>query len=54
MINILRGIGYWKAKPGEEKKPNDPNFVPLSGWTGENLIEKGTLMKWWKGGCLKD
>jgi len=53
MTNILRGIGYVKSKPGEERKPMDPHFLPLSGWTGENLIEKTELMKWWKGDCLK-
>lgn len=27
-------------------------FVPLSGWTGDNLIEKTTNMPWYKGPCL--
>jgi len=27
-------------------------FVPLSGWTGDNLIEKSSNMKWYKGDTL--
>merc|ERR1711998_469148 len=28
-------------------------FLPLSGWMGDNLIEKSTNMAWWKGADVK-
>jgi len=28
------------------------NFVPISGWTGDNLVEKSTKMDWYKGPTL--
>jgi elongation factor 1-alpha len=29
-------------------------FVPISGWTGDNMIEKSDKMTWYKGQCLLD
>jgi len=28
------------------------HFVPVSGWTGDNMMEKSPLMPWYKGPCL--
>jgi len=28
------------------------HFVPISGWTGDNMMEKSPLMPWYKGPCL--
>lgn len=28
-------------------------FLPISGWHGDNLIEKSTNMGWWKGQKVK-
>jgi len=42
-IDFLKKIGYQG-----DKIP----FVPLSGWTGENLIEKTDSLKWWNGPTL--
>ena len=33
-------------------KPEKIHFVPLSGWMGDNLIEKSTKMPWYKGPTL--
>jgi len=41
--NFIKKIGY-----NPEKVP----FVPLSGWTGDNLMEKCDKMPWWKGPTL--
>lgn len=43
--NFLKKTGF---------KPDAIQFVPFSGWTGENLIEKSTNPKlsWYKGPCL--
>jgi len=43
LSNILKKVGY-KVK----KIP----FIPISGWAGDNMIEKSTNMKWWKGDTL--
>eukprot|EP01090_Pellita_catalonica_P012854 TRINITY_DN289_c0_g1_i1.p1 TRINITY_DN289_c0_g1~~TRINITY_DN289_c0_g1_i1.p1 ORF type:complete len:439 (+),score=124.29 TRINITY_DN289_c0_g1_i1:88-1404(+) len=40
---MLKKIGY--------NVKNVP-FVPVSGWTGENITEKTQKMPWWKGGTL--
>ena len=40
----LKGIGY---------KPEMVTYVPVSGWTGENLMERATgVMPWYKGPCM--
>jgi elongation factor 1-alpha len=41
--NYLKKIGY---------KPETIPFVPISGWLGDNMIEKSANMPWWKGGTL--
>lgn len=41
--SFLRRIGY-----NPEKIP----FVPISGWVGDNMIEKSENMPWWKGPTL--
>jgi len=32
-------------------KPGSP-FIPISGWTGDNMLEKSDKMPWYKGKCL--
>jgi len=41
--NFLKKIGY-----NPEKVP----FVPISGWNGDNMLEKSPNMPWWKGSTL--
>jgi elongation factor 1-alpha len=41
--NFLKAAGY---------KPENIPFVPVSGWTGENLTDKTDKMPWYKGECL--
>jgi len=41
--NYLKKIGY---------KPMKIPFVPISGWEGDNMIEKSTKMPWYKGPYL--
>jgi len=41
--NFLKKIGY-----NPEKIP----FVPISGWLGDNMLEKSSNMPWWKGPTL--
>jgi len=33
-------------------KPAKMNFIPISGFMGDNMIEKSTNMPWYKGPCL--
>jgi elongation factor 1-alpha len=33
-------------------KPQNIPFVPISGWMGDNMIERSTNMPWYKGGTL--
>lgn len=40
---LLRMVGY---------DINKINFVPTSGWTGDNLVNKSDKMKWYKGPTL--
>jgi elongation factor 1-alpha len=39
----LKKIGY---------KPEEIPFVPISGWLGDNMLEKSENMKWYKGPTL--
>jgi elongation factor 1-alpha len=39
----LKKVGY---------NPKNVPFIPVSGWTGDNLTEKCNLMPWYKGPCL--
>jgi elongation factor 1-alpha len=41
--NFLKKIGY---------NPDKIPFVPISGWLGDNMLEKSTNMTWWKGPTL--
>jgi elongation factor 1-alpha len=41
--NFIKKIGY-----NPEKVP----FVPISGWHGDNMLEKSTNLPWWKGPSL--
>ena len=41
--NFLKKVGY---------KPMNIPFVPISGWHGDNMLEKGDNMKWYKGPTL--
>ena len=41
--NYLKRIGLTKV-----------TFVPISGWTGENLTQSASTMPWWKGSTLVD
>ena len=41
---MLLKVG-WKKKMVESEVP----FLPISGWMGDNLIEKSKNMDWWKG-----
>jgi len=41
----LKKVGY---------KPAKIAFVPISGWVGDNMIEKSDNMPWYKGPCLLD
>ena len=41
--NFLKKVGY---------KPAVIPFVPISGWHGDNMIESGNNMKWYKGPTL--
>lgn len=41
--DYLKKIGY---------NPKTIPFVPISGWHGDNMIEKSTNMPWWKGPTL--
>lgn len=41
--NYLKKVGY---------KPAKIPFIPISGWNGDNMIEKSTNMDWYKGPTL--
>jgi len=41
--NFIKKIGY---------NPKNVPFVPISGWNGDNMLEKSPLMPWWKGPTL--
>jgi elongation factor 1-alpha len=43
--NNLKRIGY---------KPETIPFIPISGWTGDNMMEVSPNMPWYKGPCLFD
>jgi len=49
MVNTMKKVG-WKADFLAESVP----FLPISGWMGDNLLEKSTNMAWWKGADVKD
>lgn len=41
----LKKVGY---------KPAKIPFIPISGWNGDNMIDKSANMPWYKGPCLLD
>jgi len=41
--NFIKKIGY---------NPEQVPFVPISGWLGDNMLEKSANMGWWKGETL--
>jgi len=41
--NYLKKVGY---------KPAKINFVPISGWVGDNMIDRSDNMKWYSGPIL--
>jgi len=41
--NFIKKIGY---------NPEKVNFVPISGWLGDNMLEKSPNLPWYKGPCL--
>jgi elongation factor 1-alpha len=43
--NFLKKVGF---------KEDNMQFIPISGFLGENLIEKSDKMPWYKGHCLTD
>jgi len=40
---FLKKVGY---------KPEKIPFIPISGWTGDNMMEKSENMPWYKGMCM--
>ena len=45
VTRVLTNIGF---------KPDEYKFVPISGFNGDNLIEKSSNLPWWNGGTLLD
>ncbi len=45
MEKLLRAVGFNIAKI---------RFIPVSGWTGDNLVKKSDKMPWYKGPTLKE
>jgi elongation factor 1-alpha len=43
LSDYLKKIGY---------NPEKINFIPISGWTGDNMLEKSENMKWYNGPTL--
>jgi elongation factor 1-alpha len=43
LSDYLKKIGY---------NPDKINFIPISGWTGDNMLEKSEKMKWYTGPCM--
>lgn len=43
--NFLKKLGY---------KEENMQFIPISGFLGENLITKSEQMGWYKGPCLTE
>jgi len=49
---IKTEIGEYLTKQVNYKPDQIIAYVPISGWLGENMIEKSTKMSWYKGPCL--
>jgi elongation factor 1-alpha len=41
--DYLKKVGY---------NPDKIPFIPISGWLGDNMVEKSENMKWYTGPCL--
>jgi len=41
----LKKIGY---------NPKNIPFIPISGWVGDNMVEKSANLPWYKGPTLKE
>jgi elongation factor 1-alpha len=64
VVNKMDGINWSEKRFNEIQKevsgylkkvgynPANVPFVPISGWTGDNMIEKTDKAPWWKGPCL--
>ena len=50
VCKFLKNIG-WKLVDEAAKKDLIP-FIPISGWNGDNMIERSTNMNWYKGPIL--
>ncbi len=65
-LNKMDDVGYAEARYKEAKDAADKmlklvgfntakiNFVPISGWKGDNLAKKSTNMAWYKGPTLSE
>lgn len=47
MKKLLKSIGYGK-------KAEEFHYIPVSGWIGDNIMEKSENMPWYTGKCLID
>jgi len=47
---IKKEVGAYIKKVGYNAEK--VHFVPISGWTGDNMMEKSDKMPWYKGPCL--
>jgi len=47
---IKTEISSYLAKVGF--KPKKLKYVPISGWAGDNMVDRSTNMPWYKGPCL--
>lgn len=45
--NIISETSLFLKKIGFN--PNNINYIPISGWLGDNLIEKSKNLQWYKG-----
>merc|ERR1719479_181284 len=45
LVTYLKKVGY---------NPNKIQFIPISGWVGDNMIEKSEKMPWYTGPTLLD
>lgn len=46
--NLLKNVGFIRTEADTKKI----SIIPVSGWTGENLVKKSTNMPWYKGPTL--
>jgi len=41
-----------KESKGKKKPVKHVRFIPISGWAGDNMLERSDNMKWWEGPTL--